>query len=905
MALTMMAPRAARGARGRAMTARNARRGSSRPVVRRAGAARGGAGRSRGELARVHAEHGHGDDDVHDAERAAIDAVTDAGDREGVERADAAAEASTSARVEAVGDGARERAAGVGEDVGEDVDAHGEHEEEYEEYEEEVDYEFHDYVADAKAQLSLLKPDFSWRAAEASTTAAAEAGAYRFLSVRAPYVAAESAYALDAHSVVGTIIACGSMWSVRALRRAMEGRFGAGAGAGAGSSGAAREMTEEERVREAELRAERKEREETAEKERRRVRDEEEARERERQETLARMQAEADAKAAEEEEKRREEMRAELRRKNAEEKARLEARLKAEAEAKAAQLAAERAERDAARAEKERLEAEERARRQIVCDERGEIEHTVSADISVVMKRDNASAPVDVTVSARVGISYGASETYSYKTADVARVAALDLCSVVAAQAMTAYGSDARLQDMMGNGPLKKLPGMDDLEFEHWTRVMQARMDSELRTSIVRSGAALEVKLRETGAAGKETSKSTLRFTRRCLPIDDEANITNRMSTAVDVVAESVLADAADAASGTTSGVVEDVTAIIDPIEFYELGQLHGLHPSIIFPAEHPATGLSGELMASILTLSHFVRRAERDFAEDVRVAERAKQIAATLVGRSANKQGSWRAMYLDGFTGDALTSASAMADTVLPDDDAIRMLLNAAVEDQRRRAAGEQSAFEEEWPDADVVRKQRLKEIRENQPITERLWALRNSAAQLAQSGSKAQARSMLEEALELRKRDVLKKGDDDEHTPEALPELLALVKLLETVDAWADDCAKARVDVLRAVSSAADVVADRDGDAPAAAALFECAMSEYAPFLQAYSDDDDDALYDILSALRASVDARWSAAGVDPADVDAREETMTTVVGAHSAVDAITRVYTKELEARRRLGP
>ena len=873
-------------------------------MVRRADAARREAGRSRGELARVRAERGDEDDDARDAELRAIEAAADAGGRESVERADAAAEASTSARVEAVGDGAREPSAGVGENVvGEEVDAHGEHEEEYEEYEEEVDYEFHDYVADAKAQLSLLKPDFSWRAAEASTTAAANADAYRFLSVRAPYVAAESAYALDAHSVVGTIIACGSMWSVRALRRAMEGRFGAGAGVG--SSGAAREMTEEERVREAELRAERKEREENAEKERRRLRDEEEARERERQETLARMQAEADAKAAEEEEKRREEMRAELRRKNAEEKARLEARLKAEAEAKAAQLAAERAERDAARAEKERLEAEERARRQIVCDERGEIEHTVSADISVVMKRDNASAPVDVTVSARVGISSGASETYSYKTADVARVAALDLCSVVAAQAMTAYGSDARLQDMMGNGPLKKLPGMDDLEFEHWTRVMQARMDSELRTSIVRSGAALEVKLRETGAAGKETSKSTLRFTRRCLPVDAEVNITNRMSTAVDVVAESVLADAADAASGTTSGVVEDVTAIIDPIEFYELGQLHGLHPSIIFPAEHPATGLSGELMASILTLSHFVRRAERDFADDVRVAERAKQIAATLVGRSANKQGSWRAMYLDGFTGDALTSASAMADTVLPDDDAIRMLLNAAVEDQRRRAAGEQSAFEEEWPDADVVRKQRLKEIRENQPITERLWALRNSAAQLAQSGSKAQARSMLEEALELRKRDVLKKGDDDEHTPEALPELLALVKLLETVDAWADDCAKARVDVLRAVSSAADVVADRDGDAPAAAALFERAMGEYAPFLQAYSDDDDDALYDILSALRASVDARWSAAGVDPADVDAREETMTTVVGAHSAVDAITRVYTKELEARRRLGP
>ena len=289
-----------------------------------------------------------------------------------------------------------------------------------------------------------------------------------------------------------------------------------------------REMSEEERAREAALRAERRAREAEAERARRRARDEEEAAEKAREEERMRLRAEAEARAAEEEEKRREEMRAELRRRNAEEKERLEARLKAEAEAKAAQLAAERAEREKERLAREKAEAEELARRQVICDERGEVEMTVSADTEVVMKRDNATAPVEVIVTARVGISEGVTESASFRSADEARVASLPLCSTVAAKAMTAYGSDARLQDMMGNGPLSRLPGMDDLEFEHWTRVMQARMDSEMRTAIVRCGAALEVKLRESKRGGTEKSKATIRFKRRCLPAEDEENIVHQ-----------------------------------------------------------------------------------------------------------------------------------------------------------------------------------------------------------------------------------------------------------------------------------------------------------------------------------------------------------------------------------------
>jgi len=752
---------------------------------------------------------------------------------------------------------------------------------EYEEYEEEVDYELHDYVADAKTALARLRPDFTWDACERDVAAATREKRVEFLSVNASRTSAASV-SVDAHSAVGLVLAIGSLWSARAIRMELEKRD-----ASATSARATREMSEEERAREAQLREERRLREEEAERERRKRRDEEEAAEREREEERARLQAEADARAAAEEEKRREEMRAELRRRNAEEKARLEARLKREAEEKAAKVAAERAERERERLEREKKEAEEEARRQVECDARGETQMTVSADTSVVMKRDHESAPVEVTVTARLSISEGATETATFRDADEARVAALPMCSAVARRAVTAYGSDARLADMIGNGPLSKLPGIDDLEFEHWTRVMQARMDGELRTAIIRCGASLEVKLRESKRGGSETSKGTIRFQRRCLPLEDEENIVRRMERAADCVASEII-DEVDAPSGGCDAAAE----ILAAVEFYELGQLHGLHPSIVYPAEHPKTGLSGDLMASMLTLSHFIKRAERAYEDDARVGERVRQLAATLVGRTAAKQGSWRAMYLDGFTGDALTAAAAMADTVLEDTDAIRVFLNGAVEEQRRRLAGEESAYEEEWPDADEIRKKRLKEMRENQPITERLFAMRNAALQMAQSGSKDQARLMLEEAFELRKKDVAKNNKDPENTAETLPELIALVHLLESRPDWSDDLVTVRRDVLRCVRVAVDEIAAQ-GDEIASVALLESALDEYEPLIG--SSDD------LIVEYRARVEELWDRAAVD---AEERRTAVENIAGGAGAIAMMTVKYTKELESRRRPG-
>ena len=108
----------------------------------------------------------------------------------------------------------------------EDVDDGDEHHEiVYEEYEEEVDYELHDYVADARTALARLRPDFTWgvRAARRSTHGDRVA-AVEFLSVNASRTSAAASGALDAHSIVGVVLALGSLWSARAIRMELEKR---------------------------------------------------------------------------------------------------------------------------------------------------------------------------------------------------------------------------------------------------------------------------------------------------------------------------------------------------------------------------------------------------------------------------------------------------------------------------------------------------------------------------------------------------------------------------------------------------------------------------------------------------------------------------------------------------------
>jgi len=64
----------------------------------------------------------------------------------------------------------------------------------------------------------------------------------------------------------------------------------------------------------------------------------------------------------------------------------------------------------------------------------------------------------------------------------------------------------------------------------------------------------------------------------------------------------------------------------------------------------------------------------------------------------------------------------------------------------------------EADYPSREEARKARFRHDQETEPLAERLWAMRNAAAQLAQSGARAQARSMLEEAYTMRAESVAK---------------------------------------------------------------------------------------------------------------------------------------------------
>ena len=83
---------------------------------------------------------------------------------------------------------------------------------------------------------------------------------------------------------------------------------------------------------------------------------------------------------------------------------------------------------------------------------------------------------------------------------------------------------------------------------------------------------------------------------------------------------------------------------------------------------------------------------------------------------------------------------------------DPSRLMLEGAEEEQRRKLAGVPTTDEEAYPDREASRKARHKAERDAVPLAEKLWAMRNAAAQMAVSGSKGQARSMLEEAYQLR---------------------------------------------------------------------------------------------------------------------------------------------------------
>lgn len=708
----------------------------------------------------------------------------------------------------------------------------------------------------------------------------------------------------------------------------------AGGADGAGAVAGFQPMTEEQRVADEARKAKQAEEARVAELARRKKRDEDEAKFVASEKARLEKEAAAARKAAEEEEKRRAAARAELAERAEIERVYLEEKRAKEAAARARAEAEAIAEQERKR-EEERVATEARLAKQAAERERrGETTRRFSVSASVSFAYRAARGDVEVEVRARAGIASPAVESGVFDSAARARVAATAMCTSVAKTAVAAWASDQRLKVMTGdagpNSPLSpETGGFDECEFEHWTRVGGARLDAELRALTQRAGAGVEFKMRAPGGGDANQSASSdaeLVVERAALPLTDRDNVANRLYAA--------MLAAGDGAFGVASEDLEWVAR-------FELGQLHGLGGGLCFPAvreadlSDPDKRLKGGLLALMVTLSHWLARARLELLGSASADPEASEadpgarktyancaaLASRMLTTEANAEGaSWKAMYLDGFSGDVLNQAAATARAVLDARDPVRSVLEAAEEEQRRKLAGVPTTDEEAYPDREASRKARHKAERDAVPLAEKLWAMRNAAAQMAASGSKGQARSMLEEAYQLRAEALAKrraKEAEEAETrggnavtedapggvaPELLPELTALEDLFASEKAWARELAGVRAQVLKAVRTAADRAA-RAGDAARAAALLEGAAREYGGERKLGPE------HPAAKAAFAAAAEAWAAAGIERGDDDAKDAALAEAAGTPvprgqggGIVLRLTKKYLEELEARRK---
>ena len=685
--------------------------------------------------------------------------------------------------------------------------------------------------------------------------------------------------------------------------------------------------------------------------ERRKLRDEkerlrEEAEEKERQRLL-----EIERKKEEEEERKREQIRAEFRLKQAEEQERLKKREEEEAARKKKELEEDRKRREEKmRLEREALEAE-RLRRKKISEERKEKTFSIQANIKVEAKRKNGKC--EVTASCRVEFSSTSEVNETHESTEMARLQ-MSWASKLSGEAMKAYKSDQILKKMMGEGILSKTPTFSDVEFEHWMKLVRVRLDRELRTTGLRAVAGLE--------ANKLTKNDNfiereVTFSRALLPREDPENVETRMQNAIRLLIDQVEQKSknkkkigSDKAAtdddddddddpyllGDTnsSSVVDEAIdprkspmAILTRLSEHELAQMHGLDPSLVCPAETDelTTELNGRVLSGILTASFFVK-VLRDVTKDAKpeVLRRGTQMASSLVGRCANDEGNWRAMYLDGFRGDALEAGALMAREVIPDEENDIVLLNIfaaleAMEKAKNRRPEEQAS---EMIDQETLRRMKAQRRMNSVPITERLFATRNVAIQLAGSGSVEQGRAMLEEAYALRVNHVEKRRKElgltsiDERfgIPETLPELKALLFVIDYGgSAWEADKRGLQKEILKAVYEACENGAMKK-DAEKALATFSAVRRSFmfeendAEFGQEWEEKLMEKIMDAggLRAVEESDGNEDEGEGKPSANLDVDVEEVIKKYyprGVSDALEFAVQTYDAEIEARRKV--
>lgn len=708
----------------------------------------------------------------------------------------------------------------------------------------------------------------------------------------------------------------------------------ASSGGGGGDNTTFIPMTEEQRIEDEKKKEKKKEDALRQELRRRKKRDEDEAKFVASE--LVRLEKErlALVKAEEDENKRREKIRAELAER---------------AEIERMYLDEKREREDAETAEKERIAAAEFERKRetkrvaaalLLSTQnaervrRGETSKQFQVVCSVAFQFRASQGDVEVEVKARAGNSSVSLETGVYQSPARARIAATNFCTSVAKNAVGQWSSDMRLKVMTGDAsgtdhPLNKQHGgFDDTEFEHWGRVAGARLDQELRSLTQRAGAGLEFKIRTPGGGESNQdsrNETNLVIERPGLPLSDPDNVPNRLFA-------SLLA-AGDDAFGVAAEDLEWVSR-------FELGQLHGLQGGLCFPPvsaadiNNPDKRLKGKLLATMLTLSHWLQVGRVELLgssssdpstsdadpSSKKIYNNCVALANKILTTEANAEGaSWKAMYLDGFSGDVLSQAASTARAVLEEKDPIRVMLEQAEEEQRRKLAGVPTIDEDQYPDREESRKARHKLERDSVPLAERLWSMRNAAAQMASAGSKGQARVMLEDAFQLRS-EALKKAlakrveesdgkeketlhkESQKTQPELLPELCALEDLFASEKAWFKELVGVRTQVLKAVRTASERAA-KTGNVQRAAALLEGAAREYA------SDRKLGADHPAAKNAIAAANEAWEAAGIAVGDEDAKDAALAEVAGTPvprgqggGIVLRLTKEFLQELEVRRK---
>lgn len=805
-------------------------------------------------------------------------------------------------------------------------------EDEYEEVEVEVDYTVLDHARDAIDSLGTWSDVAGWGVDRSVTNRETDRGvggaagtSSSFKSAATAPVSAAPGGGLGMAPTDGVVVALAfTLGALFGRRQAEAGGASRGlaelvkSGKGGAVPGGVelRPMTEEERVADEKRRAERRAEKERREAEATKKRKEDEAKflaaEKRRLEKEA---AEAErARVAEEE--RRAKVRAELA-----ERAEIERAIREEKEAKEREER-ERREREAEeelrrrREEEARVAAERLAAMNAEKERRGETTRGFDVAASVTYEYRANAGDVEVEVRARCGISSPATLSDAFPTCEKARRGALEMCSAVAKSAVANFASDQRVRQMTGETDRCLIgvdpvtgAGFDDAEFDHWMRVSQARTDAELRTLVMRGGAAMELKIRQPGGAAsnqRETSELDFRPERASLPSADADNVANRLTAAA--------AAALDNAYGVAT---ED----LDWVARYELSALHGLDASLCFPAVSEGDGdknrLKGTVTATMLTLSHWIARAKLnitnagDAGPGLAAVSALEELASQTLSRVANAEGaSWKAMYLDGFSGDAVTRTAATARALLEEDDVVRLILERTEEEHLRKLMNQPTLDEEQFPDREEARRMRYRAEKDAEPLAERLWAMRNSAAQLAQSGARAQARTMLEEAYTMRIDDVAKRREASgldpappgSVAPEALPELLALEECFRGEPSWDKELAGVRGQVLKAVRAAAARSLAMN-DAKRAAALLEGAAREYG------SDRKLGATHVSVAKTRDAADEAWRAAGIEADDEEAKDAALAVVAGTPvprgqggGIVMKLGKTYLEELEIRRK---